>query len=615
MIPRSKLIATVLSGSAYDPVVTAYAARSGMETGKKDQLNSIVTYLKSAGLWDYVSHFYIAVKGFNAGSGVTLYDVVAGGSDGTIIDCTWGTEEGQGIAKPTAGSINVGKIIPAGVKSVVVGLRNPQGTNVFEAEDETNVYNLWNSATKYNHNPGQPSGAYLLDDATELWSTTYQDLGRGKDNIVAVCYDGANVYAWMDGANSKALANTAFSPAYPDADLIIGDNANGSFELMWFMVLNGIAISGAQYQDLYYYMNLYLAPRDRAKHHPGLPTLTTSNEWIRAYSGGLLDDTARSGYYYMFGQYGKEQNGYGDLRNAVGLTCYRSTDLLSWVYVGIAVAVNEPNLTADVNEGLSVPNLKIEDDQWLTERPKVLYNSTNEEYVMMFHISNASTQANTGNVQWTSRHSLAQVAVYTANSPEGPWTFKDSYRPCGIELRDMTLFQDGDGTAYLCWATNDGVNNNKDLVIAKLDADYYYPFDNTGTGYTIIMDDQFWEAPVILKNGTRYWLIASPATSWTPGAGKSAYRDTDLDGGAWTSVGNPYSADYDEFAYSFHSQSTHALLVDGSWILWSNRHNPNMYYLDAGADQDAHDLRNMFWQVSFEVNNSRVWVSGEQHWI
>jgi hypothetical protein len=72
--------------------------------------------------------------------------------------------------------------------------------------------------------------------------------------------------------------------------------------------------------------------------------------------------------------------------------------------------------------------------------------------------------------------------------------------PDGAGLKDFSLFQDDDGTAYVVYV--DGTQNTQH--ISKLSANYL-----SSTGQSIITPAGGREAPVIVKRGGTYFLVAS----------------------------------------------------------------------------------------------------------
>lgn len=72
----------------------------------------------------------------------------------------------------------------------------------------------------------------------------------------------------------------------------------------------------------------------------------------------------------------------------------------------------------------------------VVERPKVIYNSNTGTYVLWMHIDDSS-------------YGEAKVGVATSSSVCGKYNYLGSWQPLGYQSRDMTLFQDSDGSAYL----------------------------------------------------------------------------------------------------------------------------------------------------------------------
>lgn len=579
----------------------SYASRSGAESEKTARTSGVVQYLMDESLWDSVEHLYITTKGFNSGAGTTLYDVVApanGGTDLTISGAALPTFEGQGVTIGAGDTLTSGAaVVPTtGDYAVLMGLRNPQpgvGQILSQTAGGADAFALSLASDKYTFRPAGATTYNVDGTDSDSWTTAYQQRARGKDTKILLQRTAAgSARVWKDGG-IDALAPTATTGAVPDAALVIGGGA--TLELRYLLVLS-TTLTEAQYQEIIYRIDTYLGPRGDAYLHPGLAQIDTAGNQVRAYSGGLIDNVARDGYYYMVGQFG---------HNLTGVTLYRSTDLVRWEYRGVIVPQDDAAMLAFVN----AVDEQIDPAFVIMARPKILYNALNAEYVMHLHLNNATDTA------VHVRHSYARCGVWTAPAMEGPWTFLDAYRPCTRELRDMTSFLDDDGTAYLCWAADEPStgDNNQHIALAEMDADFYRPLDNTNSGWVNIVPSQGWEAPVILKKGTRYFLIASPSSGWTPGEGQMAHIDNDPTTGAWTIDASPYDSTYLEDEYSFHSQSTHALEYpagSGNWILTSNRHNPNM---NVGAEP-AHELRNLLLPIQFNAAGTSLSIPYPNHW-
>jgi beta-xylosidase len=103
------------------------------------------------------------------------------------------------------------------------------------------------------------------------------------------------------------------------------------------------------------------------------------------------------------------------------VNCYSSENLVEWNYVGALVS-------REANGDLG-PNRVV-------ERPKVIYNARTRKYVLYMHID-------------SSNYREAKVGVATSDTVCGKYRYYGSYQPMGRQSRDMGLFQDTDGTAYL----------------------------------------------------------------------------------------------------------------------------------------------------------------------
>ncbi|KAL5362575.1 glycosyl hydrolase [Aspergillus floccosus] len=127
----------------------------------------------------------------------------------------------------------------------------------------------------------------------------------------------------------------------------------------------------------------------------------------------------------------------------------------------------------------------------VVERPKVIYNEKNHQYVMWMHID-------------SSNYGDAKAGVAVGSSVCGDYTYLNSSRPLGYQSRDMGLFKDTDGSAYLL--TEDRENG---LRINKLSSNYLTVESNV---YTFEAD---YESPAIHKSGGVYFMFASQLTDWS----------------------------------------------------------------------------------------------------
>lgn len=362
-------------------------------------------------------------------------------------------------------------------------------------------------------------------------------------------------------------------------------------------------------------------------------SFTPDNQWldnegtmIQAHGGGVLWDEKTQKYYWYGEQKGEDKLSDGNIA-AIGVSCYSSTDLYNWKNEGMALPVfNNPAFLTEGEAGEDTPlylaesseeyqlakvagkkvseydtlekynsteeiaefnalyeGMTAEDKQKLydklnwncvLERPKVLYNAKNDNYVMWFHKDG----------EGTGTYDLAETGIAVGDSPTGPFKLLDTIRPNGQESRDMTLFQDEDGTAYLIHSSED----NWTLYIAELNEDYTGLTGNYSRNYVDKSGSKgvyAREAPAIFKYDGSYYLISSGCTGWRPNV--MGYSVTDnIRTGMSTEGGNgPFQMDELKNPcvgvnadISFGGQSTFVLPVqgkEGCFIYMGDKWNSN----------------------------------------
>ena len=122
------------------------------------------------------------------------------------------------------------------------------------------------------------------------------------------------------------------------------------------------------------------------------------------------------------------------------------------------------------------------------ERPKVVYNAKTKKYVMWLHVDSAD-------------YKKASAGVAVADRPTGPYRYLGSVRPDGGESRDMTLFQDDDGKAYLVYSSE----WNATMHVSLLSDDYLKPVGKV----VRIFEGQYREAPAVFKRKGLYYIVTS----------------------------------------------------------------------------------------------------------
>jgi hypothetical protein len=288
---------------------------------------------------------------------------------------------------------------------------------------------------------------------------------------------------------------------------------------------------------------------------PGEVWLDAGGKPIQAHGGGVLlrGDTC---YWY-----GEDRT----TRSKTVVSCYSSTDLYSWKHEGVVFAP----------DGLSSP---IRGATFI-ERPKVVYNPRTRQYVLWMHLEQR-------------RYNFSRAGVAVADTPGGPFVFRDSMRPItddigykdgdpnrqkefGGTFRDMNVFVDDDGKAYLFYASE----NNATMYVVRLNDEFTGPETPTVQGKTWarILVGNMREAPAPFKFKDRYYLITSGCTGWTPNPADYAVADNIL--GPWQSKGNPCVGP--EAAMTFRTQSTFVLPAPGRpgcFIFMADRWSPRQLY-------------------------------------
>jgi beta-xylosidase len=290
----------------------------------------------------------------------------------------------------------------------------------------------------------------------------------------------------------------------------------------------------------------------------------TDGNFINAHGAGILyyNDT-----YYLFGEIKKGKTWlvpnqpWEDYRvPAGGVSCYSSKDLRHWKYEGIALSSvkGEPSNELDTSK--------------VIERPKVIYNSSTKKFVMWMHID-------------ANDYSYSQAGVATSDYPAGPYKYVGSVKPNGHMSRDMTLFKDDDGKAYLIHSSE----QNKTMHVCLLSDDYLSP---TKTDSRILVD-RTREAPAMFKNQGKYYLITSDCTGWSPNPATYAVADNPL--GPWKEYGNPCKGPGAKT--TFQAQSTFVLPLTG-------KKNTYLFMADRWNKQNLEDSRYIW--LPLRVVNDKV---------
>ena len=256
---------------------------------------------------------------------------------------------------------------------------------------------------------------------------------------------------------------------------------------------------------------------------------------IQAHGGCII---SFGGTYYWYGEHKGQDNCPGTTRvDVIGISCYSSKDLVNWKYEGLALSAE-----ADPESYLHYSKV--------LERPKVIYNEKTKKFVMWAHVDSAD-------------YTLAATGVAVSDTPVGPFKLLTVKQPSRQDSRDMTIFKDVDGTAYLVHSKD----WNKTMNIARLTDDYT---DVDGM-YVSVLIDQEREAPALIFRDGLYYMVTSGCTGWDPNSALYATCPHLL--GKWKLIDNPLEGE--NYRDSFFGQSTYIFEVDGKAYLMLDHWKPN----------------------------------------
>ncbi|WP_257984318.1 family 43 glycosylhydrolase [Neobacillus cucumis] len=324
---------------------------------------------------------------------------------------------------------------------------------------------------------------------------------------------------------------------------------------------------------------------------PGQVWTDTNGAPIQAHGGGIMYDEQTKKYYW----YGEDKtNGYLPAR---GVRVYSSTDLYNWKDEGLALTAIESldqfetdPLISKLYEGRDDKADILNDigTDRVIERPKVIYNEKTKKYVMWMHTDGPSTTS-------TAMYAKAEAGYALSDSPTGPFVYQESNRMDRAPkdaayngqpdqpgmARDMNLFKDDDGTAYIIYSSEE----NRTIYISKLndsytdvvgwhkdgkierDTEYKAVY---GEDYVRVFPGAQREAPAMFKYQGKYYLITSGATGWDPNPARYTVADSIF--GEWKPMRDPSIGD--KASTTFDSQSTNVIPVDpkkGKFIFMADR--------------------------------------------
>ena len=249
-----------------------------------------------------------------------------------------------------------------------------------------------------------------------------------------------------------------------------------------------------------------------------------------------------------------------DYKPCPGIHMYTSEDLYNWKDEGVVLKTmktesefNDEYFSKLYGDLSKEQKYAIYEDLWqgqggdgcVIERPKMLHNPKTDKYVIWFH-ADGTTPSSHGQ----DNYGKAKAGVAISDNALGPYKLLGTYLlvnndkydhtwdHIGGHVRDMNLFQDDDGTAYVIYSSD----GNSNMYIAKLNDDYTgisksgnNPVE--GVDYIVTFIKNSREAPAMFKANGRYYMITSGCTGWSPNPASYAVADKIF--GEWKTVGNP----------------------------------------------------------------------------
>ena len=286
----------------------------------------------------------------------------------------------------------------------------------------------------------------------------------------------------------------------------------------------------------------------------------TDGNIINASDGGVI---RVDGKYYWYGMALRplpvSGGPYGGQMTDVGVVMYSSSDLLNWKYEGVILAVSN-----DPKSELYAP--------MRFERPKIIYNEKTKQFVLWCHY-----------VKYPGDHGCgcgdADMGLAVCDSVNGEYKWLGFTKPIDENgwVRDMTVYKDFDGTAYLIYDRHTadprlgdktgGLEGDRCLHVVKLSEDYL-SFTDT---YKRIECAAWREAPVVLHKNGYYYIVTSGLTGWQTNQAKAFRTKTLL--GEWEDIGDPCVDDFTRT--TFNTQGSNAFKIEGTNtdIIMLERHN------------------------------------------
>lgn len=407
-------------------------------------------------------------------------------------------------------------------------------------------------------------------------------LPNWDERVVNICLEGQTVATDISLGQYEWVAKT-FTTTVTDGELNVDVKAPRRTSSKGDPILNYIKIRAVEDTDP------VVEAYDSITGADGAPMYDTNGNQIQAHGGQIQQFTVDGETkWYWIG----EDKTY-DYRPVGGIHVYSSTDLYNWDDEGVVLQTMEDPDQFETDEyfknlyGRETEEQKaaifedLDRNNTVMERPKMLYNDKTGKYVIWFHCDGRTANSDAD-------YGKAKAGVAVSDSPTGPFKFLGSYKLNYDEesgnygydgwdgrgsVRDMNLFKDDDGTAYIIYSSE----GNETTYISKLNEDYTYLSADPdkavyGEDYTRNFVKWSREAPAPFKYKDKYYIINSGCTGWSPNQAKYFVADNIM--GPYTEKGDPCT-DWGS-GTTYDTQSTCVIPVDpenGKYIYMGDHWN------------------------------------------
>lgn len=258
------------------------------------------------------------------------------------------------------------------------------------------------------------------------------------------------------------------------------------------------------------------------------PMRDTDGKPIQAHAFQI---TKRDSLYYWYGE-DKSYTIPGSNVAVYGVRCYTSPDFVHWTDRGRIMEPDTLNPLSPIHYSQK------------NERPHILHCPSTGKYVMWL-----KSQSTDG-----------YFVVMQSDDFMGPYKYVRSIRPLGFGVGDFDMWSDAESGKGYVWFERP----HFEMICCTLTDDYTDVTEEYSTHFTGLRPPFTREAVAHFVYNGRHYMFTSGTTGYTPNP--SQVHVFDHPHGWYETLGDPHVDD--EWKYSFNSQITSVLLIDGTpWAL------------------------------------------------